>query len=46
VACIDTYLAVVCDEAERRGYRFDRTKLGRRRIRGGLRVTAGQVAGS
>lgn len=44
VACIDTYLAVVCDEAERRGYRFDRTKLGRRRIRGGLRVTAGQVA--
>ena len=44
VACIDTYLAAVCDEAERRGYRFDRTKLGRGRVRRRLRVPAGQVA--
>ena len=44
VACIDTYLAAVCDEGDRRGYRFDRTKLGGRRVRGRLRVTAGQMA--
>ncbi|HSR64572.1 MAG TPA: pyrimidine dimer DNA glycosylase/endonuclease V, partial [Xanthomonadaceae bacterium] len=24
---IDTYLAIVCDEADARGYRFDRSKL-------------------
>jgi len=28
LAAIDTYLAAVCDEADARGYRFDRTKLG------------------
>lgn len=44
VACLDTYLAAVCEEADRRGYRFDRGKLGRRRVRGRLRVTAGQMA--
>jgi hypothetical protein len=30
VAAIRTYLHFVCDEAEKRGYRFDRSKLGRR----------------
>jgi hypothetical protein len=44
VACLDTYLAAVCEEADRRGYRFDRSKLGRRRFRGRLRVTADQLA--
>jgi len=44
VACLDTYLAAVCDEADRRGYRFDRTKLGRGRVPGRLPVTDGQVA--
>lgn len=27
VAAVDAYLAVVCDEADARGYRFDRGKL-------------------
>jgi len=38
IACLDTYLTVVCDEADRRGYAFDRSKLGRRRVR--IKVTA------
>ena len=44
IACLDTYLAVVCDEADRRGYRFDRTKLGRRRVQHTVAATAGQLA--
>jgi len=32
LAALDTYLAVVCDEAQRRGYRFARVKLGRGRV--------------
>lgn len=44
VTCLDTYLAAVCDEADGRGYRFDRGKLGRGRVRGRLSVTAGQLA--
>jgi len=44
VACIDTYLAAVWEEAARRGYRFDRRKLGRGRVRKRLKVSAGQVA--
>ena len=28
VAALDAYLAAVCDEADARGYRFDRGKLG------------------
>ncbi|HSL20124.1 MAG TPA: DUF2255 family protein [Vicinamibacterales bacterium] len=43
LACLDTYLAAVCDEADRRGYRFDRAKLGRPRVRARLPVTRGQV---
>jgi hypothetical protein len=44
VACIDTYLAAVCDEAERRGYHFERGKLGPRRVRTRIAVGRGQVA--
>ncbi len=44
VACIDSYLAAVCEEAARRGYRFDRRKVGRGRARKRLPVSAGQVA--
>ncbi len=44
VACLDTYLAAVCDEAARRGYRFDRSKLGRGRVRTRLAVSRGQIA--
>lgn len=44
VACLDRYLAEVCREAARRGYRFDRRKLGRVRAGGRLRVSAGQLA--
>ncbi|HUX32552.1 MAG TPA: pyrimidine dimer DNA glycosylase/endonuclease V [Gemmatimonadaceae bacterium] len=44
VAAIDTYLAAICDEADRRGYRFDRSKLGRARTRTQLPVTRGQLA--
>jgi hypothetical protein len=44
VACLDTYLASVCDEADRRGYRFDRSKLGRARVRGKVTATRAQLA--
>jgi hypothetical protein len=44
VALIDTYLAAVCDEADRRGYRFDRGKLGPRRVRRRVSVTREQIA--
>jgi hypothetical protein len=43
IACLDTYLAAVCDEADRRGYAFDRSKLGRGRIRGRVPATNGQL---
>ncbi len=43
VAALDSYLAAVCDEADRRGYTFDRTKLGRGRVRTPLAVTRGQL---
>jgi hypothetical protein len=44
VACIDTYLAGVWEEATRRGYCFDRGKLGRGRVRKRVPVGDGQVA--
>ncbi|MGH7667891.1 MAG: pyrimidine dimer DNA glycosylase/endonuclease V [Gemmatimonadaceae bacterium] len=44
LSAIDTYLAAICDEADRRGYRFDRSKLGARRMRKKLGVTRGQLA--
>jgi hypothetical protein len=43
VGSINSYLAEVWAEAERRGYRFDRRKLGRRRAGDRLTVTRGQV---
>ncbi len=44
-AAIDCYLSRVLDEARRRGYRFDASKIDYRRCRGGhARVTAGQLA--
>jgi hypothetical protein len=43
LAALDTYLAAVCDEAEQRGYRFARGKLGRGRVRGALPVTRAQM---
>jgi hypothetical protein len=43
VACLDTYLSAVCDEADRRGYRFDRSKLGRARVRGRITATRDQL---
>ena len=44
IACLDTYLAAVCDEADRRGYAFDRSKLGRGRVRGKVTATRDQLA--
>jgi hypothetical protein len=44
VACINSYLASVYEEACRRGYRFDRSKLGRARVSGTLPETSGQLA--
>jgi hypothetical protein len=44
LAAIDAYLAAICDEADRRGYHFNRSKLGRGRTRTRLTVTRGQVA--
>src|SRR5262249_33995182 len=43
VACINSYLAYVYDEATRRGYRFDGSKLGRARLSGRLFETSGQL---
>jgi hypothetical protein len=43
IACLDTYLAAVCDEADRRGYRFDRSKLGRARVGHKVPATRGQL---
>ena len=44
VACINSYLASVYEEASRRGFRFDRSKLGRARVSGTLPETSGQLA--
>jgi hypothetical protein len=43
LAYLDTYLAIVCDEADRRGYSFDRSKLGRARVRGKVIATRDQL---
>jgi hypothetical protein len=43
VAAVDAYLWAVHDEAKARGYAFDAGKLGPRRRRGRLAVTAGQI---
>jgi len=44
VASINTYLAAICDEADRRGYTFDRAKLGGARVRSRQPVSDGQLA--
>ena len=43
VAAIATYLHAVVDEADRRGYHFDRSKLITRHFDGKLTVTTGQL---
>jgi hypothetical protein len=42
-AALAAYLKAVHDEAGRRGYKFDASKIGRRRFRGKLRETRGQL---
>jgi hypothetical protein len=41
---IDAYLHTICDEADLRGYHFDRRKLGPRCRIPAIRVTRGQLA--
>ncbi len=43
MAAINTYLSAVADEADRRGYRFDRRKIAGPRTRGSLHETRGQL---
>lgn len=43
LAAIDRYLHAVCDEASRRGYNYDRSKLGLVRDVPSIKVTSGQV---
>jgi hypothetical protein len=42
-AALATYLKAVHEEAGRRGYKFDASKIGRRRFRGKLKETKGQL---
>ena len=42
-AAIATYLAAVQEEAVRRGYKFDASKIGRRRVHGKMTETRGQL---
>jgi len=42
-SALSTYLMAIAEEAERRGYAFDRSKIGRGRITDKLPVTLGQV---
>src|SRR5208283_119241 len=42
-ATLAAYLAAVHEEAGRRKYRFDASKIGRRRVRGKLKETHGQL---
>jgi hypothetical protein len=42
-AALASYLATVHEEAVRRGYKFDASKIGARRIRGKLKETRGQL---
>ena len=43
LAAVATYLVGLADESERRGYRFDRSKIPEQRFSGTLTVTEGQV---
>lgn len=42
-AALASYLTAVYEEAARRGYQFDATKIGKRRFRGKLKETRGQL---
>jgi hypothetical protein len=42
-SAINAYLASVLDEADRRGYSFDRSKVGSVRSRARIRATSGQL---
>jgi len=42
-AALATYLQAVCEEAGRRGYKFNAAKIGRRHFRGRLKETRGQL---
>jgi hypothetical protein len=42
-AALAAYLAALHEEAVRRGYRFDASKIGARRIRGKMTETRGQL---
>ena len=44
VELLDAYLSAIVDEADSRGYAFNRSKLGRARGRARLRVTVDQLA--
>ena len=43
VTWLDAYLGAILDEADRRGYAFDRSKIEPARVRGRLAVTSGQL---
>lgn len=43
VPAVATFLASLADEAARRGYKFDRTKITRRRFTGRISETRGQL---
>lgn len=43
ITTIDAYLHGICDEAVRRGYKYDRSKLGERSWSPALTVTSGQM---
>ena len=44
VGSVARYLAAVCEEAERRGYHFDRGRIGVKRRGPSIAVTSGQLA--
>ena len=43
LAVLAAYLTAVHDEAKKRGYKFDYSKIGRRRFRGKIKETRGQL---
>lgn len=43
VGSIASYLRCIADEAETRGYNFDRSKIARRNIKKSMPVTSGQI---
>jgi len=43
LAAIATFLAGLADEAQRRGYHFDAARISRRRFRGRISETSGQL---